>query len=73
MKIKFWVENYYFQEDNRSHLHRLPHPPSPPKPPAANFVSQGDAHMRTEAQIKFLYYPLPMFFYLICLIIIDVL
>ena len=28
------------------------------QPPAAKFQSQGDAHMRTNAQIKFLYYPL---------------
>ena len=27
-------------------------------PPAAKFASQGDAHMGTDAQIKFLYYPL---------------
>ena len=27
-------------------------------PTAANFGSQGDAHMWTNAQIKFLYYPL---------------
>ena len=26
--------------------------------PAAKFQSQGDAHMKTNAQIKFLYYPL---------------
>ena len=25
---------------------------------AAKFTSQGDAHVRTNAQIKFLYYPL---------------
>ena len=28
------------------------------KPPAAKFTSQGDAHVRTNTQIKFLYYPL---------------
>ena len=28
------------------------------QPPAAKFTSQGDAYMRTDAQIKFLYYPL---------------
>ena len=72
MKIKFWVENYYFKKIIEATSTASPTPPTP-KPPAANFVSQGDAHMRTEAQIKFLYYPLPMFFYLICLIIIDVL
>ena len=33
----------------------------PPNPPAAKFVSEGDAHMRTDAQIKFLYYPLDCF------------
>ena len=32
--------------------------PPPPKPPAAKFASQGDARVRTDAQIKFLYYPL---------------
>ena len=26
--------------------------------PAAKFASQGDAHVRTDAQIKFLYYPM---------------
>ena len=30
----------------------------PSNPPAAKFASPGDAHMRTDAQIKFLYYPL---------------
>ena len=40
-----------------------PPPPPPPKKkkqqnyPAAKFTSQGDAHVRTDAQIKFLYYP----------------
>ena len=34
-------------------------PPTPPHPPlAAKFSSQGDAHVRTDAQVKFLYYPL---------------
>ena len=28
------------------------------KKTAATFDSQGDAHVRTDAQIKFLYYPL---------------
>ena len=32
-------------------------PPPPPNSLAAKFTSQGDAHMRTDAQIKFLYYP----------------
>ena len=37
-----------------------PHPPTPKnqKKPAANFASQGDTHVRTDAQIKFLRYPL---------------
>ena len=30
----------------------------PPNPPAAKFASQDDAHVRTNAQIKFLYHPL---------------
>ena len=30
----------------------------PPNPPAAKFASQGDAHVRTNTQIKFMYYPL---------------
>ena len=34
------------------------HPSPPKKTPAAKFASQGDAHVRTDAQIKFLYYPL---------------
>ena len=29
--------------------------PLSPNPPAAKFVSQGDAHVRTDAQIKFLH------------------
>ena len=29
----------------------------PPNPPATKFASQSDAHVRTDAQIKFLYYP----------------
>ena len=37
---------------------RLQHPHCPPNLPAAKFTSQGDAHVRTNAQIKFLYYPL---------------
>ena len=32
-----------------------PPPPPPSTPPAAKFASQGDAHVRTDAQIKFLY------------------
>ena len=35
--------------------------PPPSNPPAAKFASQGDAHMRAYAQIKFLYYPLYIF------------
>ena len=34
-----------------------PLPPSPENPSAAKFASQGDVHVRTTAQIKFLYYP----------------
>ena len=33
-------------------------PPLPTKPPSAKFASQGNAHVRTDAQIQFLYYPL---------------
>ena len=33
-------------------------PPFPQKTQAAKFTLQRDAHMRTNAQIKFLYYPL---------------
>ena len=33
-----------------------PPPPSPTIPSAAKFASQGDAHVKTDAQIKFLYY-----------------
>ena len=32
------------------------YPPHPKKKLAAKFASQGDAHVRTDAQIKFLYY-----------------
>ena len=31
---------------------------TPINPPAAKFASQGDVHVRTDAQIKSLYYPL---------------
>ena len=31
---------------------------TPPNPPVAKFASQGDAPMRTNTQIKLLYYPL---------------
>ena len=31
---------------------------SPPNPQAAKSTSQGDAHERTDTQIKFLYYPM---------------
>ena len=31
-----------------------------PDPPAAKFALQGDAHMRTNTQIKNLYYPLKL-------------
>ena len=33
-------------------------PLNSPNSPAANFASQGDAHVRTDARIKFLYYTL---------------
>ena len=38
----------------------LQHPvnPRPPPPQATKYASQCDAHVRTEAKIKFLYYPL---------------
>ena len=39
-------------------------PPAPLKKktlPTAKFPSQGDAHMRTDAQIKFLYFPLSVY------------
>ena len=32
--------------------------PHPKKLPAAKLSSKGDAHVRTDTQIKFLYYPL---------------
>ena len=31
---------------------------TPINPPAAKFASEGDAHVRTDAKIKFLYYRL---------------
>ena len=39
-------------------LQGTPPPPSHPNYPAAKFASQGEAHMRTDTQIKFIYYPL---------------
>ena len=47
---------YLLQEYSNGGLTALPSP----LPAAAKFASQGDAHMRTNTQIKFLYYPLPM-------------
>ena len=46
--------------DLQQGLRAPPHPPlsSLKKNPAAKFTSQGHAHVRTDAQIKFLYYPL---------------
>ena len=38
---------------------------APQTPPAAKSASQGDAHVRSDAQIKFLYYPLSS--YSICI------
>ena len=35
--------------------------PALPNPPAAKFALPGDAHVRTDAQIKFLSYPLQNF------------
>ena len=54
------------QNRGKRGLQHLPQPPpAPPHPPrlqkrktAAKFASQGDAHERNDAQIKFLYYPL---------------
>ena len=73
MRIKFWEENYCFEKKYiysngiyskiaiyckiRGGLQR-PTPPSPANPSAAKFTSQGDGHVRTDAQIKFLHYPL---------------
>ena len=37
-----------------------PHPLPSQKTLTVTFASQGDAHMRTDAQIKFLYYPLTL-------------
>ena len=39
-------------------------PPPKKKTPAAKFASQGDAHVRTDAQIKFRYYPLVIEYHL---------
>ena len=41
----------------------LPHP-FPTNPSAAKFASQGDVHVRTDAQIKFLYYLLRVNIYI---------
>ena len=35
-----------------------PPPPSPTNSSAAKFASQGDVHVKTDTQIKFLYYPM---------------
>ena len=39
-------------------------PPSPANPAAAKFASQSDVHVRTNTQIKFLYYPLHVNIYI---------
>ena len=33
---------------------------SPPNPPVAKFTSKSDAYVRTDTQIKFLYYPVSL-------------
>ena len=38
--------------------------PSPANPSAAKFASQGDVHVTTDVQIKFLYYPLHVNIYI---------
>ena len=38
--------------------------PPTPNTAAAKLTSQGDAHMRTDTQIKFLYYPLNIYIYI---------
>ena len=38
--------------------------PSPENPSAAKFASQGNVHVRNDAQIKFLYYPLRVNIYI---------
>ena len=38
--------------------HNQSPPTPPPEPPRVFFTSQGDAHVRTDAQIIFLYYPI---------------
>ena len=48
----------FFKNDcNIGGLHRPP-PLPPQKTPGAKFASQRDAHVRTDAQMEFLYYPL---------------
>ena len=39
-------------------------PPSPANPAAAKFASQGDVHVKTDTQIKFLHYPLRVNIYI---------
>ena len=38
--------------------------PSPTNPSSAKFASQGNVHLRTDSQIKFLYYPLRVNIYI---------
>ena len=40
------------------------HSPFSPNPSTAKFASQGNVHVRTDAQIKFLYYPLRVNIYI---------
>ena len=51
MKIQFW-------EERGGGRLQWGFTTLPPNPPAAKFASQGDARMRTDAQINFLHYPL---------------
>ena len=85
MKIKFWEEIDCFKEKMYSNsiyskiviygkkveLTATPSPSST-NPSAAKFASQGDVHVRTDTQIKFLYYTLRANIYIIkrCLMLV---
>ena len=68
MKIRFWEENYVLKNKIYSKIviyskiggaYTAPFLLPIQIPPAAKFASQGDAHVRSDTQMKFLYYPLP--------------
>ena len=76
MKIKFREENYCLKLMYSNSIYSKiviygkikgaysARSPLPANPSAAKFTSQGNVHVRTDAQIKFLYYSLQVNIYI---------